>query len=139
VYFSFVAGGPPDAGWFAYPPLSDRAFAGRGMDYYVLGLAVNGAGTIIGAINIAATILLLRCPGMSITRLPLFVWMSLVTSLLILAATRRSRAAWSCCSPTGCSGRTSSTPRPRRPGALAARVLVLRAPRGYIVILPAFG
>jgi cytochrome c oxidase subunit I len=84
VYFSFVAGGPPDAGWFAYPPLSDRAFSGRGMDYYVLGLAVNGAGTIIGAINIAATILVLRCPGMSITRLPLFVWMSLVTSLLIL-------------------------------------------------------
>jgi cytochrome c oxidase subunit I len=84
VYFSFIAGGPPDAGWFAYPPLSDRAFAGRGMDYYVLGLAVNGAGTIVGAINIAATILLLRCPGMSITRLPLFVWMSLVTSLLIL-------------------------------------------------------
>ncbi|HZP96892.1 MAG TPA: cytochrome c oxidase subunit I [Candidatus Limnocylindria bacterium] len=87
VYFSFVAGGGPDAGWFAYPPLSDRTYStGTGLDYYVLGLAVNGAGTIVGAINIAVTVLLLRCPGLSISRLPLFVWMSLVTSLLILVA-----------------------------------------------------
>jgi cytochrome c oxidase subunit I len=87
VYFSFVAGGGPDAGWFAYAPLSDRPYStGPGMDYYILGLAVNGAGTIVGAINIAVTILLLRCPGMSISRLPLFVWMSLVTSALILVA-----------------------------------------------------
>ncbi|HEU5287174.1 MAG TPA: cbb3-type cytochrome c oxidase subunit I, partial [Candidatus Limnocylindria bacterium] len=47
---------------------------------------VNGAGTIVGAINIAVTVLLLRCPGLSISRLPLFVWMSLMTSILILIA-----------------------------------------------------
>src|SRR5207302_8341451 len=87
LYFSIVAGGAPDAGWFAYAPLSDRPYAtGTGLDYYVLGLAVNGVGTIVGAINIAVTILLLRCPGLSISRLPLFVWMSLVTSFLILVA-----------------------------------------------------
>ncbi|HYK96752.1 MAG TPA: cytochrome c oxidase subunit I, partial [Candidatus Acidoferrales bacterium] len=87
VYFSFVAGGGPDAGWFAYAPLSDRAYStSTGMDYYIIGLAVNGAGTIVGAINIAVTILLMRCPGMRVSRLPLFVWMSGVTSGLILIA-----------------------------------------------------
>ena len=87
VYFSFIAGGGPDAGWFAYPPLSGHTYStGQGLDYYILGLAVNGAGTIVGAVNIAVTILLLRCPGLTISRLPLFVWMTLVTSLMILAA-----------------------------------------------------
>src|SRR5437870_4021306 len=87
LYFSFLAGGAPDTGWFSYAPLSERAFApGTGVDYYILGLAVNGAGTIIGAINLAVTILLMRCPGMAISRVPLFVWMTLVTSVLILGA-----------------------------------------------------
>src|SRR5205809_973900 len=87
LYFSFLAGGAPDTGWFSYAPLSERAFApGSGVDYYILGLAVNGAGTIIGAINLAVTILLMRCPGMAISRVPLFVWMTLVTSVLILGA-----------------------------------------------------
>ncbi len=87
LYFSIVAGGAPDAGWFAYAPLSDRGYAvGTGLDYYALGLLINGAGTIVGAVNLAVTILLLRCPGLSITRMPLFVWMILVTSILILGA-----------------------------------------------------
>jgi cytochrome c oxidase subunit I len=87
LYFSVLAGGAPDTGWFSYAPLSERAFAlGTGVDYYILGLAVNGVGTIIGAINIAVTILLMRCPGMTISRVPLFVWMTLVTSVLILGA-----------------------------------------------------
>src|SRR2546430_601257 len=87
LYFSFVAGGAPDAGWFSYPPRAERPFApGPGVDYYILGLAVNGAGTIIGAINLAVTILLMRAPGLRISRLPLFVWMTLVTSFLILGA-----------------------------------------------------
>src|SRR5438094_232487 len=48
LYFSFLAGGAPDTGWFSYAPLSERAFApGSGVDYYILGLAVNGAGSII--------------------------------------------------------------------------------------------
>ncbi|HEV8536893.1 MAG TPA: cytochrome c oxidase subunit I [Candidatus Limnocylindria bacterium] len=87
LYFSFVAGGAPNTGWFSYPPLAERAFAPTpGVDYYILGLAVNGAGTIIGAINLAVTILLMRCPGMAISRVPLFVWMTLITAILILGA-----------------------------------------------------
>src|SRR2546427_5254222 len=87
LYFSFLAGGAPDTGWFSYAPLAERAFApGLGVDYYIVGLAVNGVGTIIGAINLTVTILLMRCPGMAISRVPLFVWMTLVTSILILGA-----------------------------------------------------
>src|SRR2546429_8345708 len=87
LYFSFLAGGAPDTGWFSYAPLAERSFApGLGVDYYIVGLAVNGAGTIIGPVNLAVTILLMRCPGMAISRVPLFVWMTLITSALILGA-----------------------------------------------------
>ena len=87
LYFSFLAGGAPDQGWFAYAPLTELAHSpGPGVDYYILGLGLAGAGTIIGALNLAVTILLLRCPGMILGRVPLFVWMTLVTSLLILVA-----------------------------------------------------
>jgi len=87
LYLSFVAGGAPDAGWFAYAPLTEPSHAvGSGMDWYIFGLAVNGAGTIIGAINLAVTILLMRCPGMVMGRAPMFTWMVLITSVLILGA-----------------------------------------------------
>jgi cytochrome c oxidase subunit I len=87
LYLSFVAGGAPDAGWFAYAPLTEPAHAvGNGMDWYIFGLAVSGAGTIIGAINLAVTILLMRCPGMVMGRAPMFTWMVLITSVLIIGA-----------------------------------------------------
>ena len=80
LYLSFVAGGAPDAGWFAYAPLTEPAHAvGTGMDWYIFGLAVSGAGSIIGAINLAVTILLMRCPGMVMGRVPMFTWMVIVT------------------------------------------------------------
>ena len=87
LYFSFIAGGAPNAGWFAYTPLSERAFSSTpGMDYWILGLACVGIGTLAGAINFAVTIISLRVPGMSIRRLPLFVWMTLVNSFLMILA-----------------------------------------------------
>ncbi|HEX9495402.1 MAG TPA: cytochrome c oxidase subunit I [Candidatus Limnocylindria bacterium] len=87
LYLSFFAGGAPDAGWFAYAPLTERPFAvGSGMDWYVFGLLVSGVGTLIGAINLAVTILLMRCPGMVMGRVPMFTWMVLITSVLILGA-----------------------------------------------------
>ncbi len=82
-----MAGGAPDAGWFAYAPLTEGPYAlGTGMDYYVLGLALGSAGTILAAINFAVTILLMRCPGMTFGRMPQFVWMMLITSFVILGA-----------------------------------------------------
>ena len=87
LYLSFVAGGAPDAGWFAYAPLTEPAHAvGTGMDWYIFGLGISGAGTIIGAINLVVTILLMRCPGMVMGRVPMFTWMVLITGILILAA-----------------------------------------------------
>jgi cytochrome c oxidase subunit I len=140
VYFSVIAGGAPDAGWFAYPPLSDRAFSGRGMDYYLLGLAVNGAGTIAGGINITATILLMRCRGMTVTRLPLFVWMSLVTSLLILAAYPALSGGLVMLLADRMLGAHFFDPRTGGDPVLWQHVFwFFGHPEVYIVILPAFG
>ena len=87
LYFSFVAGGAPDAGWFSYAPLSEPAYAtGTGVDYWALGLLVIGIGTVASGINFIVTIVTLRAPGMSIRRLPLFVWMTLVNAFLIIVA-----------------------------------------------------
>ena len=89
LYFSFatggVNGGAPAVGWFSYAPLSETAFSyGPGVDYWVLGLLGIGVGTLTAGINLIATVICLRAPGMSIRRLPLFVWMTLVTAFLIV-------------------------------------------------------
>jgi cytochrome c oxidase subunit 1 len=80
---SFALGGAPDAGWFAYTPLSVTSPT-HGMDFWVLGLQILGAGTVLGALNIIITIFNLRAPGMKFNRMPLFVWAQLVTSFLIV-------------------------------------------------------
>ena len=87
LHYSFLAGGAPDAGWFSYAPLSEKPFTTTtGVDYWILGLLVAGIGTITASINLIVTILALRAPGMSMTRLPLFTWTVLVNSVLILCA-----------------------------------------------------
>jgi len=87
LYFSFVAGGAPDAGWFSYAPLSEKPYAtSSGLDYWALGLLAIGVGTVASGINLIVTILALRAPGLTIRRLPLFVWMVLVNSFLIILA-----------------------------------------------------
>ncbi|WP_090776010.1 cytochrome c oxidase subunit I [Shouchella lonarensis] len=82
---SWFFGGGPDAGWTAYVPLSTTEGA-LGIDFYVLGLQISGIGTLISAINFLVTIINMRAPGMTMMRLPLFVWTSFVTSTLILFA-----------------------------------------------------
>jgi cytochrome c oxidase subunit 1 len=88
MYISFVSGGnAPDSGWFAYAPLTEKLYSPtRGMDYWVLGLQLLGISSIAGAVNIIVTIIRLRAPGMRFNRMPLFVWMSLVTSFLLIFA-----------------------------------------------------
>lgn len=86
-YYSFFTGGAPDIGWFAYAPLTGQAFSrGASTDYWIIGLLLSGAGSIATAVNLAATILALRAPGMTFGKMPLFVWMMLVTSILVLIA-----------------------------------------------------
>jgi cytochrome c oxidase subunit I len=87
LHFSLVAGGAPSAGWFSYAPLSETPFSStHGTDYWVLALLVLGIGSVAGAINIIATVVALRAPGMTIRRLPLFVWMTFITAIMIILA-----------------------------------------------------
>ena len=80
----FVPGGGPDAGWTLYPPLSTQT--GMGMDFTILSVHLLGMSSILGSINIIATILNMRAPGMTLMKMPLFVWTWLVTAFLLLAA-----------------------------------------------------
>jgi len=74
-------------GWLAYPPLSGIAYSpGVGVDYYIWGLQIAGIGTLLSGINLIATIVKMRAPGMSMMKLPIFVWTSLCANILIVAA-----------------------------------------------------
>ncbi len=90
LYFSFATaglnlGGAPAVGWFAYAPLSEAAYSyGPGVDYWIIGLLGIGVGTLTAGINLIATIVCLRTEGMTFGRLPLFVWMTMVTGFLIV-------------------------------------------------------
>ncbi|ANS64229.1 cytochrome c oxidase subunit I [Streptomyces lincolnensis] len=82
-----VPSGPAAFGWFAYAPLNDSAHSpGVGPDLWIMGLALSGFGTILGAVNFITTIIGMRAPGMTMFRMPIFVWNTLFTSILILLA-----------------------------------------------------
>jgi cytochrome c oxidase subunit 1 len=85
LYSGFAFGGAPDGGWFAYEPLG-RQLPGNGMDYYALGLQILGVASLASAVNFIVTILNERAPGMTLMRMPVFVWMTLVVSFLLLFA-----------------------------------------------------
>jgi cytochrome c oxidase subunit I len=94
LHISFMAGGAPAAGWFSYSPLSEQPFSmTQGMDYWALSLLLLGIGTIVSNINIIATVITMRAPGMDIRRLPLFVWMTFVNGFLVLLAIPALNAA----------------------------------------------
>ena len=79
--------GAADFGWFAYTPLSDAVRSpGVGGDLWIMGLWLAGLGTILGAVNFITTIICMRAPGMTMFRMPMFVWNTLITSLLVLIA-----------------------------------------------------
>ena len=79
--------GAASFGWFAYVPLSTTTFSpSLGGNLWVFGLALSGFGTILGAVNFITTIVTMRAPGMTMFRMPIFVWNALVTSILILMA-----------------------------------------------------
>jgi cytochrome c oxidase subunit I len=84
---SWLVGTPPDAGWFGYAPLTSRPFSiGPHSDFWLLALIFLGTSSILGSLNFLVTILNLRAPGMTFLRLPLFVWTTLITNVLILLA-----------------------------------------------------
>jgi cytochrome o ubiquinol oxidase subunit 1 len=87
VNLSLVIGEFAKTGWLPYPPLSEVRYSpGVGVDYYLWALEISGVGTLLGGINLVTTILKLRAPGMSYTRMPMFCWTALASNLLIVAA-----------------------------------------------------
>ncbi|MBU6183214.1 MAG: cytochrome c oxidase subunit I [Verrucomicrobia bacterium] len=94
LYFSYfgapglyAAGSAPDVGWFAYSPLTMKAFSrGHSTDYWTLSLMLGGIASIATAVNILVTIVCMRCPGMTLGRMPIFVWCMLVLAFLVILA-----------------------------------------------------
>src|ERR1700693_3852513 len=101
LYFSLVganglygAGNAPDVGWFAYAPLTSQTFSvGHSTDFWILALLVSGFGSIGTAVNIIATALCMRCPGMTLAKMPLFVWLNLIMAGLVILAVSPLTAA----------------------------------------------
>jgi cytochrome c oxidase subunit I len=82
IYSSWFLGGAPNGGWFGYAPNSalDPTI---GMTFYALGLLMTGIASTVSAINLAVTIINMRAPGMTLFRMPVFIWMGLVVQLLL--------------------------------------------------------
>ncbi len=87
MYTSYLVGAPPDGGWFAYVPLTDKVNSpGVNLDFWGLGVVFVGISTTLGAINFIVTTFKLRAPGMTINRLPIFAWAFLSMAFMVLFA-----------------------------------------------------
>jgi cytochrome c oxidase subunit I len=87
LHFSVLAGGAPAVGWFAYAPLSETPYSSNlGVDYWAIAIFVMGIGSISLAVNIIATVISCRAPGMTMRRLPLFTWINFVNAFIIIFA-----------------------------------------------------
>ena len=101
LYFSFLGatglygdGNAPDVGWFAYAPLTSKTFSlGHSTDFWTLSLLVSGFGSIGTAVNIIATVFCMRCPGMTLAKMPLLAWLNLVMAVLVILAVSPLSAA----------------------------------------------
>jgi cytochrome c oxidase subunit 1 len=101
LYFSFLggdglygAGTAPDIGWFAYAPLTAKAFSpGHSTDYWTLSILLSGIGSVGVALNIVATTICMRCPGMKLTRMPLLVWLYFIDACMVLVVVSPLTAA----------------------------------------------
>lgn len=87
IMVSLVIGVYAGTGWSAYPPLSGLKYnPGVGVDYWLWSVQLSGIGTLLSGINFLVTILKMRCPGMSLMRMPIFVWATLITMILVIFA-----------------------------------------------------
>jgi cytochrome c oxidase subunit I+III len=87
LYSSVLIGHPPDGGWFAYVPLTGKAYSpGINIDFWGLSIIFVGISTTVGAVNFIVTIFKFRAPGMTFNRMPIFVWSMLVFSFMVIFA-----------------------------------------------------
>jgi cytochrome c oxidase subunit I+III len=85
LYSSVLVGHPPDGGWFAYVPLTGKAYSPDiNIDFWGLSIIFVGISTTAGAINFIVTIFKFRAPGMTFNRMPMFVWSMLVFSFMVI-------------------------------------------------------
>src|SRR5579863_8300923 len=94
LYFSYIAGdglygagSAPDVGWFAYAPLTERAFSrGNSTDYWILSIFLTSVGSTATAINLIATAFSMRCKGMTLNKMPVLAWLAVVVAFMMLIA-----------------------------------------------------
>lgn len=142
LYYSFLTqSGAPDVGWFAYAPLSEKPFSlNKGPTYWALGLLASGIGSVASGLNNVVTILTMRTPGMTMRRIPLFVWMMLVTSFLLVFVIPIITAAFAMMLLDSILGATFFTPAHGGSAILWQHFFWgFGHPEVYILILPAFG
>ena len=87
INMSWFLGGAPNGAWVGYAPITSPQFnVGHNSDFWIMGLMVLGVASVAASLNFFTTIINMRAPGMSLMRMPVFVWMTLVTNVLILLA-----------------------------------------------------
>ena len=140
--FSFmISGGAPSAGWFAYAPLNTAQYnLLQGVDYWLVSLLVLGVGSVAAGVNLIATILCMRAPGMSMQRMPLFCWMMGVTAvLLVLAIPALNSALVMLLFDRKLEAAFFSPPRGGSAVLWQHLFWIFGHPEVYILVLPAFG
>jgi cytochrome c oxidase subunit 1 len=143
VYYSFCTGAAPAVAWVGYAPNTEHAYSrGPGTDLWALGLIVSGVGSLVGAINVVVTILTMRAPGMSIRRVPLYVWIAFWANVQIIVALPPLTAALTMLLLDRNLGAHFFDPTPEGGGSpyLWQHLFwFFGHPEVYILILPAFG
>ncbi len=126
----FMEGGAPQAGWTFYAPLS-TTYAGPSVTFFIFSIHVLGLSSIMGSINIIATVMNMRAPGMTYMKMPLFVWTWLITAFLLVAVMPVLAGAVTMMLMDVHFGTSFfSAAGGGDPVSVPARLLVLRAPRG---------
>ena len=141
IMMSLFVGEFARTGWLAYPPLSGADYSpGVGVDYYIWGLQVAGVGTTLSGINLIATIVKMRAPGMTLMKMPVFTWTSLCTNILIVATFPILTATLALLSLDRYVGTNFFTnDLGGNPMMYINLIWIWGHPEVYILVLPAFG
>ncbi|MGI0525780.1 cytochrome o ubiquinol oxidase subunit I [Rhizobium giardinii] len=141
IMLSLFVGEFARTGWLAYPPLSGADYSpGVGVDYYIWGLQVAGVGTTLSGINLIATIVKMRAPGMTFMKMPVFTWTSLCTNILIVATFPILTATLALLSLDRYVGTNFFTnDLGGNPMMYINLIWIWGHPEVYILVLPAFG